>query len=240
MGATCFTVRVLKINTSQLAVTAQQCCQEDFASFFSMLKNAATKNRHSTRWGIACRTIFYSSSPKLHLAQILDGKLWAKTRNAAASTTQSILGHMHRSGSTKQPSTNSIHVEDPSAHPSSPPCGDIFKRKSTTDWSALMPSLRLSVCSCTEIRRCYDARAFLDLQPGLANGFILQMWFKMQQWERKVWCIHWHEDLSDQRKCTKPFTKGAFAVCSWRSLLLTELNRLHWEKWGRGESRLDC
>lgn len=106
--------------------------------------------------------IFYSSSPEPHVAQILGGKLWAEIRNAATSTT-----HLeHRSGSTKQPSTSSIHVPDTSAHSSGPLCGGTFKRKATTDWSALMPSVRFKCFTCcclfcTEIRRCNDGRAFL-------------------------------------------------------------------------------
>lgn len=67
--------------------------------------------------------------------------------------------------STKQPSMSSTDVQANSAHSSGPPSDGTFKRKGTTDLSALTQSLRLSVSHylfCTEIRRCNDARAFFD------------------------------------------------------------------------------
>lgn len=67
--------------------------------------------------------------------------------------------------------------------------------------------------------RCYD----LYLQFGF-NQMALSSRSRLKccSERRGHGCVHWHEDLSDQRKCNKPFSKGALAVCSWRSMLLTE------------------
>lgn len=199
-----------------------------------MQKNAAAKNRHSTLWGIACRMIFYSSSPKPHVAQILGGKLWAEIRNAATSTTH--LGHNlglclnqgQQNNQAQAPYMSRALLHTPLVSP----CGGTFKRRSTTDLKctyAIFEVKCLTCCClfCTKIRRC-----FLSLSKegkSLDQCSLFSGGSSKCSRQTKEGCIHWHEDSADQSKCTKPFTEGALAVCRRRSLLLTELNRLQWE-----------
>lgn len=129
-----------------------------------MQKNAAAKNRHSTLWGIACRMIFYSSSPKPHVAQILGGKLWAEIRNAATSTTH--LGHNlglclnqgQQNNRAQAPYMSRALLHTPLVSP----CGGTFKRRSTTDLKCTYAIFEVKCLACcclfrTKIRRCYPS-----------------------------------------------------------------------------------
>lgn len=200
-----------------------------------MQKNAAAKNRHSTLWGIACRMIFYSSSPKPHVAQILGGKLWAEIRNAATSTTH--LGHNlglclnqgQQNNRAQAPYMSRALLHTPLVSP----CGGTFKRRSTTDLKCTYAIFEVKCLACcclfrTKIRRCYPSVSRDGKSLDQCFFYIPEVAQNAAD-RRKEGCIHWHEDSSDQSKCTKPLTEGALAVCRQRSLLLTELNRLQWE-----------
>lgn len=115
-----------------------------------MKKNAAAKNKHSTLWGIACRTIFYSSSPKLHVAQILGGE----TLSEECSHQHNKRIDMHRSGPKKKIS----------AHPYSSPCSSFFGR------TEVHFELMCFTCLiCRKMRRWCQSISIVDLQLGLAK-----------------------------------------------------------------------
>lgn len=120
---------------------AQHRCQRNLA-FFPCRKMQKPKIGISQSEELLAARYSIAVLQSSHVAQILGSKLKTKQRNVADSPTQSRLEPMLTLGSTKQPSANSTHVLQPSAHSAGPPWGDTFKGRRV---HAKVPPCRLWV-----------------------------------------------------------------------------------------------
>lgn len=129
----------------KLAVTAQWCCQEELDRF-------SRRKMHSSSQEQAFHTVRNCLQDDIlqqfHKSHTWLESLWqtlSRDKECGLYTFSARLCiAMHRSGSTKQAGSSSMHVKATSAHSSAPPSDGTFKTECTTDSSALTTSLRLS------------------------------------------------------------------------------------------------